>query len=165
MRPATSNEADYILSLKSYQPNLYDDVKLFMDEYRMNSETKNGDIYSYTLDNSHGRFEKRERFVCNDIEMSIARIEGNEYVSEQRHYFIYSCKNLSASTLHWILDIAFWEDESRARKGFLRKISMLYVNSHIILKMDISFKESFSDKQFRYIPNFSYLDKFLLSSS
>lgn len=42
---------------------------------------------------------------------------------------------------------------------------MLYVNSHIILKMDISFKESFSDKQFRYIPNFSYLDKFLLSSS
>lgn len=186
-------EADYILSLKSNQPNLYDDVKLFMDEYCMDPEAKNGDIYSYTLDNSHGRFEKRECFVCNDIGwlyhrgkwidlhgigMIIARIEENEHVSEQRHYFIYSCKNLSAAdlmkakrthwsienSLHWVLDIAFREDESRARKDFsAENLNALRQFAYNILNMDKSFKGSFPDKQFRCMLDSSYLDKILLS--
>lgn len=59
--------ADYILSLKSNQPNLYDDVKLFMDEYCEDSEAKKGEIYARTMDCSHGRIEKRECFIYNDI--------------------------------------------------------------------------------------------------
>lgn len=59
--------ADYILSLKDNQHNLYNDVKLFMDEYCKDKESKTGDIYSYSLDNSPGRIEKRECFVCSDI--------------------------------------------------------------------------------------------------
>ena len=64
------------------------------------------------------------------IGMIIAAIEENNVKSEQRHYCIYSCKNLTASelmqakrnhwsienSLHWVLDMAFREDESRARK-------------------------------------------------
>lgn len=56
--------ADYILSLKDNQHNLYSDVKLFMDEYCKDTEAKNDDIYAYIIDKSHGRFEKRECFVC-----------------------------------------------------------------------------------------------------
>ncbi|MDE6004804.1 MAG: ISAs1 family transposase [Oscillospiraceae bacterium] len=62
-----SKNADYILALKSNQPNLYDDVKLFMDEYCKDAEAKSKDIYAYTIDNSHSKLEKREYFVCNDI--------------------------------------------------------------------------------------------------
>lgn len=118
-------DADYILSLKSNQPTMYNDVKLFMDEYCKDEEARKGDIYAYTIDDSHGRTEKREYFVCNDIgwlnnrekwadihgiEMIIATVEENNVVSEQRHYFIYSCKNLTASELmqakrnHWSIE-------------------------------------------------------------
>ena len=59
--------ADYILSLKSNQPNLYGNVKLFMDEYCEDSEAKKYEIYACTMDCSHGRVEKGEYFLCNDI--------------------------------------------------------------------------------------------------
>ena len=183
--------ADYILALKSNQPNLYDNVKLFMDEYCMDSEAKSKDIYAYTIDNSHGRLEKRECFVCNDIGwldnrekwtdihgigMIIARIEENGETSEQRHYFIYSCKNLNAAqlmkakrnhwnienSLHWVLDMAFREDESRARKDFsAENFNILRHLAYNILKSDNSFKGSFPDKQFMCMLDSNYLDKII----
>ncbi len=55
--------ADYILALKNNQLNLYDDVKMFIDEYCMDSEAKSKNSYAYTIDNSHGRLKKRECFV------------------------------------------------------------------------------------------------------
>lgn len=182
-------EADYILSLKGNQGTLFDDVKLFMDEYCKDEDAKKGDIYAYTLDNSHGRFEKRECFICEDIGwlpnrekwtdlngigMILCKIEENGKKSEQRHYFIYSCKNQSAeqlmkakrshwsveNSLHWILDISFREDESRARKD--HSAENFNVFRHIalnILKSDTSFKESIPNKQFRCLLDSRYLDK------
>ncbi len=186
--------ADYILSLKSNQPNLYDDVKLFMDEYRKDTDAKSDEIYSYTLDNSHGRLEKRECYVCNDIGwlrnrekwkdlngigMIIAKVEENGCVSEQRHYFIYSCKNLNAAelmkakrahwsienSLHWVLDMSFREDESRARKDFsAENFNALRHLAYNILKSDTSFKGSFPDKQFKCMLDLNYIDNILLSA-
>lgn len=183
--------ADYILTLKSNQPNLYDDVKLFMDEYCKDSEAKSKDIYAYTIDNSHGRLEKRECFVCNDIGwldnrekwidihgigMIVARIEENGQISEQRHYFIYSCKNLNAAklmkakrnhwsvenSLHWVLDMAFREDEARARKNYsAENFNTLRHLAYNILKSDKSFKGSFPDKQFMCMLDSNYLDKII----
>ena len=180
--------ADYILSLKGNQAGLYDDVKLFMDEYCKDKEAKNDDIYAYSLENEHSRLEKRECFICEDIGwlpgrekwtdlngigMIIAKVEENGKKTEQRHYFIYSCKNMTAqqimrakrahwsveNSLHWVLDIAFREDESRARKGdsaenfnILRQIAMN------VLKLDTSFKESIPNKQFRCLLDSAYLD-------
>ena len=180
--------ADYILSLKGNQAGLYDDVKLFMDEYCKDKEAKNDDIYAYSLENEHSRLEKRECFICEDIGwlsgrekwtdlngigMIIAKVEENGKKTEQRHYFIYSCKNMTAqqimrakrahwsveNSLHWVLDIAFREDESRARKGdsaenfnILRQIAMN------VLKLDTSFKESIPNKQFRCFLDSAYLD-------
>lgn len=183
--------ADYILALKSNQPNLHDDVKLFMDEYCKDKEAKNSDIYAYTLDGSHGRIEKRECFVCNDIGwlnnrdkwtdihgigMIIAMVEENGIKTEQRHYFIYSCKNLTAAelmkakrshwsvenSLHWVLDMAFREDESRARKDFsAENFNTIRHIAYNILKSDTSFKGSFPDKQFKCLLDSDYLDKIL----
>ena len=186
--------ADYILSLKSNQPALYNDVKLFMDEYCKDTDAKNDEIYSYTLDNSHGRLEKRECYVCNDIGwlhnrekwadlsgigMIKAKVEENGNISEQSHYFIYSCKNLSAkeimkakrahwgieNSLHWILDMSFREDESRARKDYsAENFNTLRHLAYNILKSDTSFKGSFSDKQFKCMLDTAYLDMVLFSA-
>ena len=99
--------ADYILSLKGNQAGLYDDVKLFMDEYCKDKEAKNDGIYAYSLENEHSRLEKRECFICEDIGwlpgrekwtdlngigMIIAKVEENGKKTEHRHYFIYTWK-------------------------------------------------------------------------
>ena len=95
----------------------------------------------------HGRLEKRERYGYNDIGwlnnrekwidlygigMIVSTVEEKGHKSEQRHYFIYNCSNLTAdelmkakrahwgieNSLHWVLDMSFREDESRARKDY-----------------------------------------------
>ena len=72
------------------------------------------------------------------------------------NYFIYSCKNMTAEQLmaakrkhwgienglHWVLDMEFREDESRARK-------------------DNSLKGGFSDKQFKCQLDTDYHDAIL----
>lgn len=186
--------ADYILSLKSNQLNLYNDVKLFMDEYCKDSEAKEKEIYAYTLDNSHGRLEKRECYVCNDIGwlnnrekwidlygigMIISTVEEKGRKSEQRHYFIYSCSNLTAdelmkakrahwgieNSLHWVLDMSFREDESRARKDYsAENLNALRQFAYNILKADTSFKGSFPDKQFKCMLEPNFLDSILLNA-
>ena len=185
--------ADYILSLKSNQPALYNDVKLFMDEYCKDIDAKNDEIYSYTLDNSHGRFEKRECYVCNDIGwlhnrekwadlsgigMIIAKVEEKDSVLGQKHYFIYSCKNLSAkeimkakrahwgieNSLRWVLDMSFRE-ESRARKDHsAANFNALRHLAYNILKFDTSFKGSFPDKQSKCMLDTAYLYMVLFSA-
>lgn len=186
--------ADYILSLKSNQLNLYNDVKLFMDEYCKDSEAKEKEIYAYTLDNSHGRLEKRECYVCNDIGwlnnrekwidlygigMIISTIEEKGRKSEQRHYFIYSCPNFTAdelmkakrahwgieNSLHWVLDMTFREDESRARKDYsAENFNALRQFAYNILKADTSFEGSFPDKQFKCMLEPNFLDSILLNA-
>lgn len=186
--------ADYILSLKSNQLNLYNDVKLFMDEYCKDSEAKEKEIYAYTLDNSHGRLEKRECYVCNDIGwlnnrekwidlygigMIISTVEEKGRKSEQRHYFIYSCPNFTAdelmkakrahwsieNSLHWVLDMSFREDESRARKDYsAENFNALRQFAYNILKADTSFKGSFPDKQFKCMLEPNFLDSILLNA-
>ena len=62
--------------------------------------------------------------------------------------------------LHWVLDMQFREDESRARKD--HSAENLNVIRHIAfntLKSDISCKGSFSDKQFKCLLDESYLER------
>ena len=117
----------------------------------------------------------REKWTdLNGIGMIIAKVEENGRKTEQRHYFIYSCKNMTAqeimrakrahwgieNSLHWVLDIAFREDESRARKGDSAEnfniLRQIVIN---ILKLDSSFKESIPNKQFRCLLDSDYLDR------
>ena len=141
-----------------------------------------------------GKVYLGEQYVCNDIGwlhnrekwtdlsgigMIKAKVEENGSVSEQRHYFIYSCNNLSAkeimkakkahwgieNSLHWVLDMLFREDESRARKDYSAENSnTLRHLAYNILKSDTSFKGSFPDKQSKCMLDTAYLDMVLFSA-
>lgn len=66
-----NNEGDYILSLKENQGILYNDVKLYIEEEilaKSKKELRTKGQYYVTLDNDHGRYEKREYYICNDID-------------------------------------------------------------------------------------------------
>lgn len=183
--------ADYILTVKTNQPDLYEDISLFFDEYMKDQKARNNFNYAKTLSKGHGRFETRECFCCEDIEWLYdrkkwvglngigvirSRIEQGETESETLNYFIYSCAGKSArelldakrshwsieNGLHWVLDMQFREDESRARKdNSAENLNILRHMAYNMLKSDTSVRGSFSDKQYMCLLSPDYLDKIL----
>jgi len=132
----TDKQADYVLGLKSNQPNLHDDVKLYFDSFE-------GSQKITTKEKGHGRIETREYYLETDIDwlwqkakwpglngigMVKSRVLENDAFREETRYFITSLtdvKRFAKSTrehwgiensLHWVLDVAFNEDNCRMRK-------------------------------------------------
>ena len=68
------------------------------------------------------------------------------------------------NNLHWILDMSFREDESRARKdNSAENFNVIRHIAYNILKSDKSFKGSITDKQFKCLLDSSYLDKIVIN--
>lgn len=182
-------EADYILSLKENQKTLYNDVKLYIDDISKDKDVINSTAYHKTVEKGHGRIEVRKCVISeeigwlhnkdewnglNGIGAIYCSIEENGKESKQSHYFIYSCKGLTAeqimehkrhhwsieNSLHWVLDMAFREDESRARKdNSAENFNILRQIAFNILKSEKSFKGSMTDKQFKCLLDSRYLYK------
>lgn len=184
-----SKNADYILSLKENQKNMYKDVKLYLDDICKDKDVINSSNYHKTVEKGHGRIETRTCVISKEIGWLNSKeewvgisgigaiycdVECNEQKSKQNHYFIFSCKDLDAkelmehkrshwsieNKLHWVLDMAFREDESRARKdNSAENFNVLRQIALNILKSEKSFKGSITDKQFKCLLDSSYLDK------
>lgn len=185
----TNKKADYLLSLKENQRSLYRDVKLYFEEYRRNTTGLPAACCAKSHSQGHGRFERRSCYICEDISWLEGRekwpnlqgigvifceIEENGKKSKQAHYFIYSCKGMTAAqileakrshwgienNLHWVLDMQFREDESRARADHsAENLNVLRHWAYNLLKVQSSLKSSFSDKQFKCLLDETFLDK------
>jgi predicted transposase YbfD/YdcC len=154
-------EADYILSLKGNHSNLHADVKLFFDTaIKNNFKGISFDSFE-TVDGDHGRIEIRNHYIVSDIDwldgkqnwknlitigMVIQDKEVNNKRSVESRYFICSINKDAKlfakgvrdhwgieNKVHWCLDIAFREDESRMRKG--HSAGNFSVVRHIALNM------------------------------
>lgn len=182
-------DADYILSLKENQKTLYDDVKLYIDDIRKDKKILDKHNYHKTVEKGHNRIEIRECIISEEIGWlhnksdwkglyGVGAIycytEEKGHKSQQSHYFIYSCKGLNAekimeykrnhwgieNSLHWVLDMAFREDESRARKdNSAENFNVLRQIAFNILKSEKSIKGSITDKQFKCLLDNQHLDK------
>lgn len=141
-------EGDYVLALKKNHETLYNNVELYFKEEiltKSKAQLEKKNQYFKTYDKNHGRIEKREYYVCNDIDwledkdkwaglsgigLCVSERTINEKKTVEFSYAIYSVNNCTAedfgkykrghwgieNSLHWVLDMAFREDESRARK-------------------------------------------------
>lgn len=182
-------DADYILSLKENQKTLYNEVKLYLDDIVKDRDVIESLNYHKTVEKGHGRLETRKCVISEEIGWLTSKtewcgmhgigaiyceIEENGKKSKQSHYFIYSCKGMTAeqimrhkrnhwsveNSLHWVLDMAFREDESRARKdNSAENFNVLRQIALNILKSEKGFKGSITDKQFKCLLDSSYLDK------
>lgn len=187
------NDADYILALKENQKTLYNDVKLYLDDIYQEKKLLESENYYKSVEKGHGRIEIRECVISKEISWLqnksdwkglcgigaiYCTIEKSETISKQSHYFIYSCKNLNAqqimkykrnhwsieNNLHWVLDMAFKEDESRARKdNSAENFNVIRQIAFNILKSETSFKGGITDKQFNCLLDSSYLDKIVFN--
>jgi len=184
--------ADYCLSLKENQGNLYNDVKLYTETELFQDDRRflaGKGQYHREIEKGHGRIEKREYFVCNDVSwieyadkwrnlsgfgVCVSTIEQDGKVTISHNYSIYSVPNMTArefakckrghwsveNSLHWILDMVFREDESRARSdNSAENLNVFRQMAFNILKCETSFKGGISDKQFNCLLDERYLDK------
>ncbi len=135
-------KADYVIALKTNQPSLHEDVRLFFEE---NSKEVIWDDHEET-DAGHGRIEVRKAVVTKDISWlkkshpdwenlnSIAKIDSirinkktMKETKETRYYIsslMSSAKEVAGyvrnhwsieNRLHWVLDMNFKEDSCRTR--------------------------------------------------
>lgn len=140
-------QADYVLALKENHGRLYEDVVKLFDDLEASDFRAYAYSYDQTVNKNHGRLETRTCYVIADQSIlthlrnaewkglqSVVKVHSRrqlgEEVSEKDRYFISSLASdaqhlLKAvrthwsieNQLHWVLDIAFREDESRIRKN------------------------------------------------
>jgi predicted transposase YbfD/YdcC len=173
-------EADYILALKGNQGNLHAQVVEFFKDAGTEPFESVSHTFHETHDEAHGRREVRRVWSSTDLSTipdaskwpslkSITLIErereANGKIEVERHYYISSRSRAGARWLserirghwsienqcHWILDVAFREDDSRIRTdhgpenfGLLRKIALNLLKQEKGCKMGIAAKRKIS---------------------
>lgn len=139
--------ADYLLAVKGNQGALAEDVEQEFKAAQAEGFAHMDHQYYETLEKAHGRIEKRQYWYTHDIEglgtlerwprlagMAMCRatrtVKGE--TSTEDRYFITSStredvKAIAAAirahwkienSLHWVLDMAFYEDQCRIRIGY-----------------------------------------------
>lgn len=136
-------KADYVLALKGNQGSLRDDVELFATEQNARGFADTTISQHRTVDGDHGRIETRTTTVIHDVAWiqkrhnwpgltavviveSCREISGK--VERETRYYVTSLALLAAllgpvvrshwaieNSLHWVMDMVFRDDESRAR--------------------------------------------------
>jgi predicted transposase YbfD/YdcC len=185
-------EADYVLALKENHDTLYHEVvHLFADAHATAFADYDGDA-AQTLDSGHGRVEIRRAWTISDPATlahvdpegdwaslrSIGMVEAERRVqgkvTRERRYYLTSLGDAATfgravrahwgieNGLHWVLDIAFREDESRARAG--ASAANLIVLRHIalnLLKQERTAKVGIKNKRLKAAWDERYLLKVL----
>jgi predicted transposase YbfD/YdcC len=168
--------ADYIMGLKGNQGNAHTEVAEFFTHATESNFRDVDYTFDETTDGSeHGRVEVRRVWVSQNLEwfsdlakwtglrsiimVERERTEGTNPTSLERHYY-WTSHTLAAAELapmirahwgiesmHWCLDVAFREDESRIRTdhgtenvAILRKIAMNLAKSETSRKKGVRAK-------------------------
>jgi predicted transposase YbfD/YdcC len=145
-RKIVDGEADYVLAVKENQPTLHGEIVESFRGVESKPRKQGSGGYFETTDHAHGRQELRRCWTTSDLQ-GISRkeqwaslgtlilIESTRTVGEEttveRHYHISSKRGLAArealatcrahwgieNKLHWVLDVAYREDDCRVRAG------------------------------------------------
>ena len=169
-------QADYLLALKGNQSQLHQDIALFFQDAAQSEFQDVPHGYHQTVDGDHGRIETRQYWIVSDIDwledrkdwknlqsivMAQREREVNEVVSAETTYYISSLdtdpQTLAhavrghwgiENSLHWVLDVAFREDECRVRKDHgPENLAILRHAAINLLKKESSKKRSVKRKR------------------
>ena len=150
--------AGYIISLKGNQSTMHDEIRAFMQDPAFKARFKK----AKAVDNGHGRVETRTCWQTDDIDWfedkdkwaglrSVCMVESVVYdkstgkTTSETRFFISSLPvdpkraleairaHWGVEAMHWILDMDFDEDRSRARtENIAENLAML---RHVVLNV------------------------------
>jgi predicted transposase YbfD/YdcC len=143
-RTIVEQEADYVLTLKANHSLLYEEVQCFFARARQCQFVDVPHHYYQTLEGQHGRVEERRYWLVSELSgfketqdwlglQSVGMVERQRTVAGKTtvevHYYLTSLAGGGQqfgeavrthwsveNGLHWVLDVAFQEDQSRLRR-------------------------------------------------
>lgn len=138
-------KADYVLAVKDNQPTLADSIRDFFAIFKTMPASKTPHSFFETIEKDHGRIEHRRCFVFDQLDClhnpaqwpdlkSFVVIESERTIKgktsiEQRFYITSLAPDAERAArairqhwtienqLHWCMDVAFADDQMRARTG------------------------------------------------
>lgn len=171
-------EADYLITCKGNQEHLHTDIVTLFETLLKGSSDTNELSYYKTIDDQHGRREVREYWSTAQLDtlrtkdrwaglQSVAMVRSQrqtfDKITTETRYFISSLPSNAEhlaqvirthwsieNQLHWVLDVVFREDASRARVDHSGE--NLAIIRHITLNMlrqETSLKKSVRQKRLR----------------
>lgn len=176
--------ADYLLALKANHPGLHDDVRWLFEQHE-------GEAHWVTSSKGHGRLETREWWLLSNLEFlsseqisdwrdlkGVLRVRSTRTIKDetsvQDRYYLTSLTSVEQAAfasrahwgieneLHWTLDVAFRDDESRVWAGNAQ--ANLVTLRHLalsLLKRETTSKASIKGKRQRAGWDTNYLRKVL----
>jgi predicted transposase YbfD/YdcC len=178
-------KADYVLGLKGNHETLHEDVKFFFEEGLRTDFKDSAYGYHETIDGDHGRIETRRYWTTSADWLpvqdqwkglaTLVMVERERYqdgtTSKERSYYLTSLPSNAAqvssavrghwgieNSLHWVLDIAFREDESRIRKDHApANFAILRHMALNLLRQENSARRSIKTKRLRAGWDMEYL--------
>lgn len=182
---------DYVLALKKNQPQLYEDVSLYLNDVASGQIIDPSMDHYKNTDSNHGRLEIRECWIVSNINWlhnrhhwrnlksiimikSTVRRKGrltetirfyiSSRVTPARKMLHYTRGHWSIENqLHWPLDVIFCEDVSTTRDiyGIQNRATTKGVVLSLLLQNEMSI--SLKNKRARAAANFMYLLEVLLN--
>ena len=172
--------ADYIFGLKGNHEKFHEDVEAYFQEaLKCDFEGVKYSYHEAKPEQDHGRIETRRIWCTPDLDWfdkkddweglrSIAMVERERKVQGERsieqHYYISSLNGKNAkrfgtavrthwgveNSLHWVLDMAFRQDESRVRKGnAAANLTTLHHIAVNLVKQDTTTKAGVKNKRLK----------------
>lgn len=182
---------DYVLALKKNQPQLYEDVSLYLNDLVSGQIADPSMDYYKNIDSNHGRLEIRECWIVSNINwlhnlhnwrnlksivMVKSTVRKKGYLAETTKFYI-SSRVTSArkmlhyirghwsieNQLHWPLDVVFCEDISTTRDiyGIQNLAAIKGIALSLLLQNEMSI--SLKNKRARAGANFMFLLEVLLN--
>ena len=177
-------DAQYVLALKGNQETVHAEVRSYLDDAIAQAPAELA--YTETVEKDHGRLETRRYWQSERLDWfadrgkwqglrsvgvveSVRELKGQ--VQTERRYFL-SSLTLDAprfaravrshwgveNQLHWVLDVQFGEDQSRARSGHaaenlatLRRLALNLLKRDTTKKRGIRGKQKNADWDHRYL--------------
>jgi predicted transposase YbfD/YdcC len=183
-------EADYLLALKANHPTLHTMVEEYFHALLLQGNPDTRLDYADTVEQNHGRIEVRRCWASSELTWlpqqeewsslhSVVMIESERHVNglvslEQRYYLSSASGDammfLNATrqhwsienSLHWVLDVAFREDDSRIRKGHgAENFALLRHIALNLLKQEQASKIGMQNKRLKAGWDEAYLERIL----